>query len=103
MHASFLLHNGAIAGQAGLVLAGIAALALWPPRDGSMVLIALDGRDAATLVAPAIDAGAMLAGRGPMANMILVSGSRAKLVPLIADGVVVLAAPRGLCGPGGQA
>ena len=92
-----------VVAQAALVAAGVSTLALWPPRDGPILLIALDGRDGARLVGPALDAGATFAGRGPLANMILVSGARAKLAPLLSTGVVALAAPRGLCGPGAAA
>ena len=89
--------------QAASVAAGLAALAVWPPRDGAMLLIALDGRDGGRLVGPALDAGATLVGRGPMANMIVVSGARARLAPLMSHGVIALAAPRSLCGPGATA
>lgn len=89
-----------VVAQVALVAAGVATLAFWPPRDGPMLLVALDGRDGARLVGPALDAGATLAGRGPMANMILVSGPRATLAPLISSGVIALAAPAGLCGAG---
>jgi len=68
-----------------------------------MVLIALDGRDAGRLVGPALEAGAVLAGRGPMSNMIIVNGVRARVAPLAWRGVIALAAPRGLCGPGSAA
>ncbi|MCR5871527.1 MULTISPECIES: hypothetical protein [unclassified Sphingomonas] len=86
--------------QAALIAAGAATLAFWPPREGPMLLVALDGRDGARLVGPALNAGATLAGRGPMANMILVSGTRAHLAPLLGTGVIALAAPRGLCSQG---
>ncbi len=92
-----------IVAQVALVAVGVATLAFWPPRDGPMLLIALDGRDGARLVGPALDAGATLAGRGPMANMILVSGARASVTPLISSGVIALAAPVGMCGAGATA
>ncbi|MDP3377856.1 MAG: hypothetical protein Q8S53_05780 [Brevundimonas sp.] len=94
---------GAVFAQARLVTAGVAILSLWPPREGPMLLVALDGRDGGRLVGPALDAGATLNGRGPMANMVLVTGARARLVPLISSGVIALSAPRGLCGPGAPA
>ncbi len=103
MYAFSLRRHGAIISQASLVLAGVATFALWPPREGPMVLIALDGRDAGRLVGPALDAGAVLAGRGPMPNMIIVNGVRARVAPLAWRGVIALAAPRGLCGPGSAA
>lgn len=84
--------------QAGFVLIAVAALALWPPREGAMMLVALDGRDAGRLVGPALDAGAELAARGPLSNMIVVRGVRDRLTPLAWQGVIAIAAPRGLCG-----
>ena len=84
--------------QTSLVLGGVAALAVWPPREGAMMLVALDGRDAARLVAPALEAGAALAGRGPLSNMIVVRGERSRLTPMARHGVILIAAPRGLCG-----
>lgn len=95
--------SGSVLVQALLVAAGAATLAFWPPRDGPMLLVAIDGRDGARLVGAAIDSGATLSGRGPISNMILVSGARARLAPLISKGVIVLAAPPGLCGPGARA
>lgn len=89
-----------VVAQVALIAVGVATLAFWPPRDGPILLVALDGRDGARLVGPALEAGATLAGRGPMSNMILVSGARASLAPLISSGVIALAAPAGLCGAG---
>lgn len=98
MHAPTLPRSIVPILQASLVLIGVAALALWPPREGAMMLVALDGRDAARLVAPALDAGAALAGRGPLSNMIVVRGVRSRLTPLARHGVILIAAPSGLCG-----
>lgn len=63
-----------------------------------MMLVALDGRDAGMLVGPALEAGAALAGRGPLPSTIMVSGARSRLTPLAWRGVILIAAPRGLCG-----
>ena len=101
--ASRLRRSGLVLAQAALVAASGATLAFWPPREGPMLLIALDGRDGGQLVGPALAAGATLAGRGPLANTIIVTGSHASLVPLTARGVIALAAPSGLCGPGARA
>lgn len=98
MHAPTLPRSIAPILQASLVLIGVAALALWPPREGPMMLVALDGRDAGRLVGPALEAGAALAGRGPLSNMIVVRGVRGRLTPLAWHGVIAIAAPRGLCG-----
>lgn len=98
MHAPTSPRHATLLLQIGLVLFGGAALALWPPRDGPMMLVALDGRDAGTLVGPALEAGAALAGRGPLSNTIVVRGARHRLTPLAWRGVILIAAPRGLCG-----
>lgn len=98
MHVLALPRSIATLLQAGLVLVGVAVLALWPPRDGAMLLVALDGRDAGRLVEPALEAGAALAGRGPLPNTIVVRGARHRLTPLARHGVILIAAPRGLCG-----
>ena len=98
MHVFALPRSIATLLQAGLVLSCVAALALWPPRDGAMMLVALDGRDAGRLVGPALEAGATLAGRGPLSNTIVVRGARHRLTPLAWHGVILIAAPRGLCG-----
>lgn len=98
MHARILPRHLVPLLQASLVLIGVATLALWPPREGPMMLVALDGRDAGRLVGPALDAGAQLAARGPLSNMIVVQGVRDRLTPLAWHGVIPIAAPRGLCG-----
>lgn len=98
MHARILPRHLVPLLQASLVLIGVAALALWPPREGPMMLVALDGRDAGRLAGPALDAGAQLAARGPLSNMIVVQGDRDRLTPLAWHGVILIAAPRGLCG-----
>lgn len=64
-----------------------------------MALIALDGSDAGTLAAPAIDRGAALLGRGPRANILIVDGRRDRLLwPMLARGVLVIAPPEAWCG-----
>lgn len=93
-----LLRFGPVIAQALLVLAGAGILALYPPREGALVLVALDGRDAGRLVQPAIDAGVQITGRGPLANMLIVRGERHRLAPLVPGGVLVLAAPALWCG-----
>lgn len=98
MHAPTQPRSIATLLQTSLVLGGVAALAFWPPREGAMMLVALDGRDAGRLVEPALEAGAALAGRGPLPNTIVVRGARHRLTPLARHGVILIAAPRGLCG-----
>ena len=45
MHAPTQPRSIATLLQTSLVLGGVAALAFWPPREGAMMLVALDGRD----------------------------------------------------------
>ena len=85
--------------QVGLVLTSLLALSFYPAAKGPMALIALDGDDAATLAAPAIERGATLLGRGPRANILIVDGRRDMILwPMLARGVLVIAAPEDWCG-----
>jgi len=85
--------------QIGLVLASLFAVSFYPAAQGPMALIALDGRDAGTLAGPAIERGAALLGRGPRANILIVDGRRDQIFwPMLARGVLVIAAPEDWCG-----
>lgn len=85
--------------QIGLVLVSLLALSFYPADKGPMALIALDGRDAGTLAAPAIERGAALLSRGPRANILIVDGQRDRIFwPMLARGVLVIAAPEDWCG-----
>ncbi|WP_447728456.1 hypothetical protein [Sphingomonas koreensis] len=75
------------------------ATSFYPAAQGPMALIALDGRDAATLAAPAIERGAALLGRGPRANILIVDGQRDRIFwSMLARGVLVIAPPEDWCG-----
>ena len=90
--------------QIALVGISLLALGLLPPRDGPMALVALDGRSADRLAAPALARGAQLLGRGPLSNVLIVRGTRAALAgDMLARGVIVIAAPQSWCGPQGTA
>ncbi len=85
--------------QIGLVLLSLLATSFYPAAQGPMALIALDGRDAGTMAGPAIERGAALRGRGPGTNILIVDGRRDKLLwPMLAHGVLVIAAPEDWCG-----
>lgn len=85
--------------QIGLVLLSLLATSFYPAAQGPMALIALDGRDAGALAAPAIERGAVLRGRGPGANILIVDGRRDRLLwPMLTHGVLVIAAPEDWCG-----
>lgn len=88
-----------VALQVALAATGLSVLALMPPSEGPMALIALDGRSADRLVAPALADGAQVLGRGPLSNMLIVRGHRAAIAGhMLASGVIVVAAPRTWCG-----
>ena len=90
--------------QIALVGISLLALGLMPPRDGPMALVALDGRSADLLAAPALANGAQLLGHGPLPNILIVRGARAALAgDMIGRGVIVVAAPQSWCGPQGSA
>lgn len=85
--------------QVGLISAGVLALAFYPPASGPMALIALDGRDAGRMAGPALDRGAILLGRGPLTNILLVNGTRERIArPMLRRGILVIAAPASWCG-----
>ena len=85
--------------QLGVVVASLLAISFAPGTNGPMALIALDGRDAGTLVNPAIARGARLLARGPRANILLVDARRDLIFwPMLARGVLVIAAPASWCG-----
>lgn len=85
--------------QIGLVLASLLGLSFYPAAQGPMALIALDGRDAGMLAGPAIGRGATLLSRGPRANILIVDGRRDLILwPMLASGVLVIAAPEDWCG-----
>lgn len=87
-----------VALQVALAATGLSALAVMPPSDGPMALIALDGRSADRLVAAALADGAQVLGRGPLANMLIVRGNRAAIAgDMLARGVIVVAAPDRWC------
>lgn len=89
--------------QIELVLASLLAISFFPAAQGPMALIALDGRDAGMLAAPAIDRGAGLLGRGPRGNILIVEGQRERILwPMLARGVLVIAPPASWCGAQGR-
>lgn len=88
-----------IPAQIFLVSGGASIAAFYPPVDGAMALVALDGRDAGRLAQRAIASGGSLLGRGTLSNVLIVQGSRSRLVPtMLANGVLVIAAPKRWCG-----
>jgi len=96
---SSVFRNIAVVGQCALVLAGMTTLALWPPRQGAMVLVPAAG-SAAGPINVALAAGASIVRAGPVAGSVVVIGERTRILDRArASGLslVAFAAPRGLC------
>jgi hypothetical protein len=88
-----------IAAQALFVTASFAAMVLFPPREGAIMLVPLDAESRATLVAAAVAGGASLLARGPLPASVVVQGERDRLSRALGDGhVLMVAAPRRWCG-----
>lgn len=72
---------------------------LMPPADGAMLLVPLTPKRIATAVDLALDHGARIGGLGPLPGTLIVRGKRARLFgPLLAQGIVAVAAPAIWCG-----
>lgn len=89
----------ALIGQLLLILLGLVALYAFPPARGRMLLVPLTDRARVDLVRMAVAHGARLVAVGAGSGNLLVAGSRDELAgPLLRQGVLALAAPRGGCG-----
>lgn len=88
-----------IFGHVFLVSVGFAGLVALPPAQGAMLLIPLTHGARIALVPVAVDHGARLVASGPYGGSMQVDGRRSDLfLPLLAHGVVVIAASPGGCG-----
>jgi hypothetical protein len=84
--------------QLALVLAGLALTTFAPPASGRMLLVPIGGAARQEVIRTAVAHGALLIAPGRMGSMV-VFGQRARLiVPLLAQGIVVLAGPAAECG-----
>jgi hypothetical protein len=89
-----------VGAQALVVLVSFATLALFPPREGAILLVPLDQDGRAKLVADAVSSGATLLAQGPLPASVVVEGNRHRLGRSLANGhVLMFAAPRSWCGP----
>lgn len=84
--------------QLAATLGLLAALALMPPAQGRMLLVPVWPGSDTRLASLAIDRGARLIATGPVAGSLVVDGERARLAPLLARGVLPLAAVALDCG-----
>ena len=81
------------------VIGGLGLMVLAPPADGLQLLVPLNGAGRARMLPLAIERSAQLVGEGPLPGSFVVRGARAALFrPLLAAGVLTLAAPAGACG-----
>lgn len=84
----------------------IVGIALWPPQRGAMLMVPLSGH-VASVIDVAMTGGAGLLAAGPLPGSMVVMGDRAAIGRRALDrGILVLSAPRALCGdaiPGGMA
>ena len=88
-----------IGAQLVIALAGLLALAFAPPARGAMLLVPLTGDARSRMAALAVEHGALLVGRGPVAGSLLIRGDRATLDgPLFGAGILLASAPAILCG-----
>ena len=82
--------------QVGLALAALGTVALAPPARGAMLLAPL-AADQPTAIRIATANGARLIGTGPAGTLFVWADARA-VRPLLAAGVLTLAAPFAACG-----
>jgi hypothetical protein len=86
----------ALLSQAAICLFALTALTVAPPARGAMLLVPLLPERPIVRIARGADA--LIVGRGP-AGAVMVRGDRAALFwPLLAAGVLPLAAPAAYCG-----
>lgn len=89
-----------VAAQVALVVLGLAGLAAAPPARGAMWLVPLTQGARGQVARLALAGDAQLVAEGPVAGSLVVRADRARLLrPLLASGVLVLAAPPAGCGP----
>lgn len=99
IRALFSFSGTLLALQLAAVVASLAAIALYPPANGRMLLVPVWPGAEHGLAARAIRAGAQLVDRGPLAGTLVISGDRAAIwAAMASSGVVALAAPTGGCG-----
>lgn len=76
-----------------------AFFAVWPPANGSLLLIPFDGSTQGEVANIALAGGAALLGSGSTPNSLVVSGNRYDIAEqLTGHGILILAANRITCG-----
>ncbi len=85
-----------IPAQIAAATCGLAALTMWPPASGAMLLLPL-GHDGGAAVQGALAGRAALLGAGPFPGSLVVVGDRARIANHVAWNIVILAAPPAGC------
>jgi hypothetical protein len=84
--------------QGALAILALAAITLWPPAVGEMLLVPLAQQDANAVARMALASGALLLGPGPLPGSLVVIGRRSRIVQRIEHwDVVITAAPTAGC------
>lgn len=86
-----------VLGQMTAALSGLLSLALMPPVHGNIVLVSITQRPIADIANAALASGALIARHGPGGHSLIVVGDRDRLIGLIRQGLIPLAAPAALC------
>jgi hypothetical protein len=84
--------------QVTAAIAGLTSLALVPPANGPMLVVSIKGDRTADIANAALATGARIARRGPGDHSLVVIGDRDRLMRLVRQGMIPLAAPAMLCG-----
>ena len=80
------------------LMSALSTLAFYPPVDGKVILLPIDGRSDDSVVALALASGMTPVGRGPIAGSWVTVGRRPSVAALLGHGVIVFAAPPAGCG-----
>jgi hypothetical protein len=85
--------------QAIAAVTACAALALWPPSSGQLLLVPVGGQSVGEVAEVALAGGAPLLGTGPFPGSLVVVGERASVAREIKSwNIIIMAAPPAGCG-----
>lgn len=89
-----------LSGQLLAVGVAFVSFALWPPADGSLLLVPLDGSTQGEVTNIAMAGGAALLRRGGIPGSLVVSGNRSDIAGHLAGHRILILAGNGItCGP----
>lgn len=82
-------------------MGALAALMLWPPVSGAMLVVPLGGGDPGLIARIALAGGAVLLEAGPLPGSMIVVGDRARIATRLTSWrIIIVAAPPAGCGAG---